>query len=159
MALAQAIAVVDKNRLWVVSGKEVVPLSDVAARIVFLLTKSKEAMSGGQISSLLEVTPSAVTKASAKLVDLGILKRDSLAVAKNIKVYSLAVNIMDERSFESVRKRVPGTLLKRITERLGGHEKLALAFVYQLLDLTDKLSETDRLAIMELFGQKLKVSA
>ena len=155
MAAAQAIGVIDRDRLWVVSGNEVAPLSDVAARMVFLLNKSKESMSGGQISSMLEVTPSAVTKASAKLVELGILKRDSLAVAKNVKVYSLAVNIMDEKTFEAVRKRVPLPLLKRIAERLGGHEKLALAFVYQLLDLTDKLSEPDRIAIMEIFGRKL----
>ncbi len=48
-------------------------------------------------------------------------------------------------------------LYSKESQMLGGYEKIALACLHQLLDLTDKLADSDRTKALELFSNRVSL--
>lgn len=106
-------------------------------------------MSGAQLAKELDVTPSAVSKAVKGLLELGVIRRDSLPISANVKIYTLVVKVKTEEDFERIRQTISPTLIKIFTEKLHGDEKLALIYAWELNDYLRSLSETDRKGVMQ----------
>ena len=90
----------------VVGGRPPIPLNHLAARIVATLSKRTGGATGSQLAQELSVTPAAITKATADLVDLGIIRKEPLPVARNVKLYFIAVTVVDEEVVKKLRKEM-----------------------------------------------------
>jgi DNA-binding MarR family transcriptional regulator len=128
----------------IVDGKAPIPLKNLPARIVTTLSRKSIGATGSQLAQELGVTPAAITKAAAELVDFGIVRKEPLPVARNVKLYFLAVTVVDDEVAKQLRKELPPILLKLIGEKFKGNEALATVFVGQLLDYVKGLPESDK---------------
>ena len=108
-------------------------------------------MTGTQIAKELGVSPSAVTKATKDIVNLGIVRKEALPVASNIKLYTLAVSICDEKEFTAIKDRVSPVLVDIISNQVLGNEKLALLFVDKTMSYLKSIDEKKRGSVLELF--------
>ena len=141
---------VDGGRLWVLlRGKEPEPLDDTAAQMVLALHKRSGGLTGTQLAKELSVTQSAITKVAAKLEDLGIVRKEPLPVARNVKMYFLAITIIDDRASKEIEKRVPPVLREIVAQKFGGQEKLALAFLDRVMNFLKDLDEDERSKVLD----------
>src|SRR2546428_8059704 len=134
------LAFVDGGRLWVLAKKEVIELKELPARMVLLLDERSAGMTGTQLAEELHVTPSAIAKAAGHLIELGIVRKDSLPVSRNVKLYSLTVKVLDDKSFKKMREEASPTLLGIFDKKFGGNEKLALIYVNERTEYLKPLS-------------------
>lgn len=101
-------------------------------------------MTGSQLAQELGVSPAGVTKAAAELVSLGIVRKEPVPVARNVKLYFLNVTIVDEEAVKRLRKELPPVLLDLIGRRFGDNEALATVYVGQLLEFVRTLPESGK---------------
>jgi predicted transcriptional regulator len=128
----------------VVGGKAPVPLGNLASRIVTKLAQKNAGMTGSQLARELDVTPAAISKATVELIDLGIVRKEPLPVAKNVKLYFLAVTLLDDEAVKRMRARMPPVLLKLIGSKFEGNEDFAVAVIGQLLDYITSLPDSNK---------------
>ena len=139
----------------IVGGKPPVPLGNLSSRIVKLLAEKNMGLTGSQLARDLGVTPAGIMKATANLIDLGIIRKEPLPVAKNVKLYLLAVTIIDEERIKQLRSRLPEIVLKLIRERFEGNEDFATVIVGQLLDYVGSLPDSNKV-LEQLLGEMVK---
>jgi len=161
MADSQDVAFFEGDTGWFYGKKRVVVLDNVTARMVRQLSKQGEGMNGVQLARELGVTPPTISKVAKKLLKLGIVRKESLPVSQNVKLYSLAVKVMNDSDFDEIRKTAPPTLLKIMTESLGGNEKMALFYVREMQEYLKSLPESDRGKVVtklvtEVTGREIK---
>jgi DNA-binding transcriptional ArsR family regulator len=137
----------------IVGGRGPIPLENLPGRIVLALAKRGGGLSGSQLARELDVTPAAITKATENLVDLGIVRKEPLPVARNVKLYSLGVTVVDDESVKRLRGTLPPILLKLIGERFRDNESLATIFIGQILDYVKTLP--DSASVMEKLLKEL----
>lgn len=143
MGSPDSLFVTDGRVVAVVGGKGPIPLGNLSARIVVALGRKNGGLTGSQLARELGVTPTAISKAAETLLDLGIVRKEPLPVAKNVKLYFLAMTVIDDVAVKELRKRIPPVLLKLIQDRFRGNEALATVFLGQLLDYVRSLPESD----------------
>ena len=119
------------------------------------LAEKNMGLTGSQLARELDVTPAAVMKATANLIDLGILRKEPLPVAKNVKLYFLAVTLIDDQRIKQLRSKLPAFVLKLIRERFEGNEEFATIIVGQLLDYIGSLPDSNRV-LEQLLGEVVK---
>lgn len=134
---------------------KVVELSDVTVRMVSLLNKGGAGMNGVQLAKVLGVTPPTIAKAAKELLKLGIIRRESLPVSKNVKLYSLAIKVMSESDFDEIRKTASPTLLNIMTQNFAGNERMALFYVREMDDYLQSLPESDRAKVVSKLLQEI----
>ncbi len=161
---SQDVAFVEGRNVWFYGKRKVVELKDLTAEVILLLNKQSSGMNGVQLARELSVTPSAVTKVAKELLKLGMIRKESLPVSQNVKLYSLAIRVMNENDFEDIRKHSPSTLLEILTKKLGGNEKMALFYVQQMNGYLKSLPEPDRAKVVrslmeEITGREIKDKA
>jgi DNA-binding Lrp family transcriptional regulator len=162
MANPQEVAFFEGGKVLFYGRKKVKELDDdVAAQMVQLLSKSGTGMNGAQLAKELSVTPPSITKAAKRLLRLGIIRRESLPVSQNVKLYSLTVKVLNESDFDEIRKSAPPTLLKIMTQNLAGNEKMALFYVRELQEYLKSLPESERGSVVtkiveEVTGHEIK---
>ena len=144
MDKSDSVIVQGGSVLAIVGGRSPVPLENLPARMVMALSRHNSGATGSQLARELDVTPAAVTKAASGLLDLGIIRKEPLPVARNVKLYYLAVTVVDEEAAKQLRKELPPILLKLIGEKFKGNDTLATVFVGQLLDYVRSLPESDK---------------
>jgi len=149
MGNPQEVAFSEGDSVWFYGKKKVVELEDVTARMVLLLGRRGEGMNGAQLAKELSVTPSTITKSAKQLLKLGIIKKESLPVSQNVKLYTLAITVMNDEDFNAIRKTASPTLLKIMTQDLGGNEKMALFYVREMDEYLKSLPEGDRGKVVE----------
>jgi DNA-binding Lrp family transcriptional regulator len=144
MAGSQEVAFQEGEKVWFYGKNKVVELEDVTARMVMLLNKAGVGMNGVQLAKELGVTPPTITKASRELLKLGIVRKDSLPVSQNVKLYSLRVRVMNEPDFDEIRKTASPTLLRILAQNFAGNEKMALFYVKEMEEYLKSLPESER---------------
>lgn len=149
MGNPQEVAFSEGDSVWFYGKKKVVELEDVTARMVLLLSRRGEGMNGAQLAKELSVTPSTITKSAKQLLKLGIIRKESLPVSQNVKLYTLAITVMNDEDFDAIRMTASPTLLKIMTQDLGGNEKMALFYVREMDEYLKSLPEGDRGKVVE----------
>jgi DNA-binding MarR family transcriptional regulator len=151
MTTASGVVFLEGETVWYRGPKSIFPveLTDVTARMVSLLSRQVSGMNGAQLARELGVTPSAITKAARHLVKLGIIRRDSLPVSQNVKLYSLTIRVMNESAFAEIRKTTSPTLLRILTQSFGGEEKMALFYAGEVHEYLKTLPESRWAGVME----------
>ena len=144
MATTQDVAFFEGEKLWFYGKKRVAELEDVTAQMVLLLSRREEGMNGAQLAKELGVTPSTISKSAKQLLKLGIIRKESLPVSQNVKLYSLAITVMNNEDFDQIRKTASPTLLKIMTQDFGGNEKMALFYIKEMDKYLKSLPEGDR---------------
>ena len=128
----------------VVGGKAPLPLGSLASRIVTRLSQKNAGVTGSQLARDLDVTPAAISKATTELIALGIVRKEPLPVARNVKLYFLAVTLLDDAAIKRMRARMPAVLLKLIGSKFEGNEDFAVAVIGQLLDYITSLPDSNK---------------
>ena len=128
----------------VVGGKAPLPLGSLASRIVTRLSQKNAGVTGSQLARDLDVTPAAISKATTELIALGIVRKEPLPVARNVKLYFLAVTLLDDAAIKRMRARMPPVLLKLIGSKFEGNEDFAVAVIGQLLDYITSLPDSNK---------------
>lgn len=164
MADSQGLTFVDKESVWYLGTKDVVELKDVTARIILLLKNQNIGLSGAQLARKLNVTPSAITKAVKQLLRLQIIRRESLPVSPNVKLYTLVVKVMNDEDFEEIRRKTSPTLLKILAQNLAGNEKMALFYAGKMNQYLKSLPQNEAAGVMrkvvqEISGHEIKDEA
>jgi len=145
MADPQEVAFFEGGKVLFYGRKKVKELNDdVAARMVQHLSKGGVGMNGAQLAKELDVSPATITKAAKRLLSLGIIRKESLPVSQNVKLYSLTVKVLNDSDFDEIRKGAPPTLLKIMTQNLAGNERMALFYVRELQDYLQSLPDDER---------------
>ena len=121
-----------------------IPLENLSASIILSLSRRSSGVTGSQLAQELGVSPAGVTKAAAELVSLGIVRKEPVPVARNVKLYFLNVTIVDEEAVKRLRKELPPVLLDLIGRRFGDNEALATVYVGQLLEFVRTLPESGK---------------
>lgn len=133
----------------------VLEITDIPARVVLALNKEEGGMSGAQLARTLDVTPSAISKATKELLELGIIRWETLPVSRNVKLFSLVVKVKAEEDFNRIRRSVSPTLVDILTKKLQGDENLALIYAWELNDYLKSLDGADRVAVMNKVMQEI----
>jgi DNA-binding MarR family transcriptional regulator len=139
----------------VVAIRDGVPISleNLSAKIILALNKRSSGLTGSQLAQELGVTPAAVTKTGAELVSLGILRKEPVPVARNVKLYFLAVTVVDEEDVKRLRQELPPVLLEILGKRFGENDALATVYVGQLLEFVRSLPQSEK--VMERLLQRV----
>ena len=144
----QGVTYIAKGKLRYMGPAGVLDITDIPEKVVLALNQEEGGMSGAQLARSLGVTPSAISKATKELLELGIIRRESLPVSQNVKLYSLVVKVKTEEDFDLIRKVVSPTLIEILTKKLRGDENLALIYAWELQDYLKSLNASDRAAVM-----------
>ena len=157
MANTSGVVFLQGETVWYQGPKSIFPieLKDVTAKIVLLLNRQVPGMNGAQLARELGVTPSAITKAAKQLVKLGVIRRESLPVSQNVKLYSLSIRVMNEAAFEEIRKTTSPTLLRILTQSFGGDEKMALFYAGEAHEYLKTLPQSGRAEVMERLMEEI----
>ena len=155
MRPSDSVYVGGDRSIAIVGGMPPVPLGNLSSRIVEVLAEKSMGLTGSQLARELDVTPAAIMKATANLIDLGILRKEPLPVAKNVKLYFLAVTIIDEERIKQLRSKLPAIVLKLIRERFEGNEDFATVIVGQLLDYVGNLPDSNKV-LEQLLSEMVK---
>ena len=103
----------------------------------------------------LGISQPAASKAARSLVDLGVLRRESLPVAMNVKVYYLAVTLVDDNAMKELQKRTPRIVFDLIRSKFGKQDKVAMTFIDDMFDYVNGLPEESRPAVVEAIMKRL----
>lgn len=155
MKPSDSVYVGSGRSIAIVGGMPPVPLGSLPSRIVKVLAEKNMGLTGSQLARELDVTPAAIMKAASELIDLGIIRKEPLPVAKNVKLYFLAVTIIDEERIKQLRSKLPAIVLKLIKERFEGNEDFATVIVGQLLDYVGSLPDSNKV-LEQLLSEMVK---
>ena len=140
-----AVVVVEKDRVRLFGKKiELLGAEDTKARIVLALRRSPDGMTASQLATELRVSQTMVAKAAKELRDLGIVRKEPLKLARNVKLYHLATRIVDDEEIAQIRKRVPQVLQEIMARRFKGQEEVGLVFADQVLRFLGSLKASER---------------
>jgi predicted transcriptional regulator len=150
------LALLQGNSIILVSSEEgPLSLDEVSGRIVTLLNSKREPLTGSQLARELNVGESTITKATDRLVRIGVLRKEPSDIARNVKQYTLLIRVIDNKYIADVEKRVPKAIRDVMTGAFKGHEMLALAFSDQLMDYIAALPDDRRAAVLEEFLKQI----
>ena len=140
-----AVVVEEKDRVRLFGKKiELLGAEDTKARIVLALRRSPDGMTASQLATELRVSQTMVAKAAKELRDLGIVRKEPLKLARNVKLYHLATRIVDDEEIAQIRKRVPQVLQEIMARRFKGQEEVGLVFADQVLRFLGSLKASER---------------
>ncbi|MDE1853236.1 MAG: winged helix-turn-helix transcriptional regulator [Thaumarchaeota archaeon] len=154
-----AVVLVENDRVRVFGKKiEQLPSDDTKARIVLSLRRNKEGMTGSQLARELDVSQTMVVKAANELRNLGIVRKEPLKHARNVKVYYLATRIIDDAEIAEMKRRVPPVLQELMAKRFRGQEHVGLVFADQVMRFLARLKAHERPEVLSeylrLAGEK-----
>jgi DNA-binding MarR family transcriptional regulator len=124
-------------------------LDDVKGRVVMMLHKEPSGMSGSQLAKDLGVSQAAISKAANELIDLGILRKEPLAAARNVKVYYLSIKMIGDKEIADLQKRIPRVLKDAMLQRFGGQERLGLIFADQVMRFLASVKRSEAPGILQ----------
>lgn len=154
-----AVVLVEGDRVRLFGKKiELLRTDDTKARIVLALRRNEDGMTGSQLAKELEVSQTMVSKAANELRNLGIVRKEPLKLARNVKVYHLATRVIDDKEIGEIKKRVPPMLQEFMSKKFKGQEHVGLVFADQVMKFVSSLPASDRPAVfteyMRLAGEK-----
>lgn len=133
------------------SEKEPLSLDEISGQIVLLLNAHNGGMTGSQLARELEVSDSAVSRAAEKLVNAGIIRRERSEIARNVKVYSSLIRVVDEKTIKEIEKRVPPVIRQVINQAFKGQEILGMIFADQLMEYISVLPSDKQGSVLQEF--------
>lgn len=156
-----AVVLLDNDQLKVF-GKTVktLPPDDTRSKIVFALRRNREGMTGSLLAKEIGVSRTMVAKAAGELIDLGIVRKEPLKVARNVKIYSLATRIIDDEEIAELKKKIPPMLQVFMAKKFKDQENVGLVFADQVMRFLASMKASNRPEMfaeyMRLAGEKLK---
>ncbi len=151
-----AVVLVENDRVRVFGKRiEQLPADDTRAKIILALRREKDGLTGSQLARELDVSQTMVAKAAEVLKDLGIVRKEPLKLAKNVKVYYLATRIIDDEEIAEMKKRVPPMLQELMSKRFKGQEHVGLVFADQVMRFLGSLKASER---PEVFSEYMRLT-
>jgi DNA-binding transcriptional regulator LsrR (DeoR family) len=135
--------------------KQILPTDDTRAKIVLILRRTQEGMTGSQIAREIGVSQTMVVKAADELKRLGIVRKESLKLAKNVKVYYLATRIIGDEEIAELKKRIPPALQEIMARRFKGQQHVGLVFADQVMRFLSSLKPSER---PEVFAEYMRLA-
>jgi DNA-binding HxlR family transcriptional regulator len=156
-----AVVLLEENQVKVF-GKtfKTLTLDDTRVRILLALRRNKDGMTGSQLAKEIGVSQTMIAKAAEELKDLGIVRKEPLKVARNVKIYYLATRIIGDEEIAELKKKVPPMLQEFMSKRFKDQENVGLVFADQVMRFLASMKASDRPEIfaeyMRLAGEKEK---
>ena len=151
-----AVVLLENDQLKVI-GKRVktLPPDDTRAKVVFALRRNEEGMTGSLLAKETGVSQTMVAKAAEELIDLGIIRKEPLKVARNVKIYSLATRIIDDDEIAELKKKIPPMLQDFMAKRFKDQESVGLVFADQVMRFLASMKATNR---PEMFAEYMRLA-
>jgi len=117
-------------------------VSDKRAELVKTLAENGS-MSGTQLAERMAITTPHVIKLARSLIQAGIIRKETSTVARNVKLYSLSVPLLDADQIDQIKNQFDEDL-KEFVNAIGGDERAKLAFLLEAQQVLNQFPETRR---------------